>query len=76
MKGIHALQSHASDTEPGIIRNAFFRLYINYGEDCLKHGERREAVQLFLKAWRYKPTSIVPFKKAARSMFSTFKNAR
>jgi len=72
-KGINAIQSYAATTDAEITRTAFFKLYINYGEDCLKHGEKRKAIQNFSRAWRYKPFSIVPFKKTVKSMFSSFK---
>lgn len=68
-KGINAIQTYAADTEPGMIKTAFFKLYINYGEDCLKNGERRNAIQQFSKAWKYKPFSIVPFKKTLKAVF-------
>jgi glycosyltransferase involved in cell wall biosynthesis len=72
-KGISVIQSYAASTDAEIIRTAFFKLYINYGEDCLKNGERKNAVQHFFKAWRYKPYSIIPVKKTMKSMFSSFK---
>lgn len=68
-KGIRAIQMYAKSTDTKIIKDAFYRLYINYGEDCLKKGERKNAVQNFFKAWRYKPYSIIPLKKTVKSMF-------
>jgi glycosyltransferase involved in cell wall biosynthesis len=69
-KGINTIESYAASTDTKIIKSAFFRLYINYGEDCLKNGERKKAIQYFSKAWKYKPFSIVPFKKTLKAMFS------
>jgi len=73
-KGINAIKSYAASTDPDIVRTAFFKLYINYGEDCLKHDERRNAIQNFLRSWKYRPVSIIPIKKTVKSMFSVFKN--
>jgi glycosyltransferase involved in cell wall biosynthesis len=69
-KGINAIRTYAADTEPGLIKTAFFKLYINYGEDCLRNGQRKDAIRHFSKAWRYKPLSFVPLKKTVKAMFN------
>lgn len=54
-------------------RNALFRLYINFGERYLREKKRKEAIGKFLKAWKNKPTSIVPLKKSVKSVLHYFK---
>lgn len=75
-KGIRAIQSYATVTDTKIIKGAFFNLYINYGEDCLKNGERKNAIQHFFRAWIYKPVSIIPLKKIIKLGLSIFKNIK
>lgn len=54
-------------------RNSLFRLYINFGEDCLKHKENKKAVLQFINAWIYKPASIIPFKKMGKTLLRMLK---
>jgi glycosyltransferase involved in cell wall biosynthesis len=56
-----------------IARGSLFRLYINFGEKCLRYKKRRMAVSQFLKAWYNKPFSIVPLKKTGKTVLSYFK---
>lgn len=51
---------------PAIASNALFRLYINYGESCYARKKRTKAMGKLIKAWSYKPFSIVPFKKTMK----------
>lgn len=47
---------------------ALFKLYINFGEKCLKKKLSEKAMRQFLKAWIHKPFSIIPAKKIAKSI--------
>jgi glycosyltransferase involved in cell wall biosynthesis len=51
-------------------RESLFKLYINYGEKCLRKKQRRKAIKNFLKAWANKPVSIIPVKKTAKAVLS------
>ncbi len=53
-----------------LAKDSLFRLYIHFGEDYLKHKERFKAIRHFLKAWKYKPLSIVPIKKTGKAMLN------
>jgi glycosyltransferase involved in cell wall biosynthesis len=72
-KGIEIIQSYKKELPPKIARDALFRLYINFGEDCLLYKERRKAIQHFLNAWKNKPYSIVPLKKTGKAIIQSFK---
>jgi glycosyltransferase involved in cell wall biosynthesis len=73
-QGIELIEEHKKDLPRTISNNAFFKLYINFGESCLKHFEKKEAITKFLKAWKYAPFSIVPLKKIAKALLFTTKN--
>ena len=49
-------------------KNAMFRLHTNFGETCLRYKKKRKALNNFFKAWKYKPVSIIPLKKAAKTL--------
>ena len=53
-----------------IAKDSLFRLYIHFGEDYLKHKESLKAIRHFLKAWKYKPLSIVPLKKTSKAILN------
>ena len=48
--------------------DAMFRLHTNFGESCLRYKKKKKALDNFLKAWKYKPGSILPLKKAAKTV--------
>ena len=52
---------------------ALFKLYINFGETCLKRRLATKAMKNFFKAWANKPLSIIPIKKTAKAVFYFFK---
>ena len=72
-KGIEIIQSYKKDLPAKIARDALFRLYINFGEDCLLYKERRKAIRHFFSAWKNKPYSIVPLKKTGKAIIQSFK---
>jgi glycosyltransferase involved in cell wall biosynthesis len=51
-----------------IARDALFRMYVNYGEDCLRHQKRVKAFSVFFQAWRNKPLSVVGIKKMGKAV--------
>lgn len=60
---------HSRKLIPGsVAREALFKLFINYGETCLQKKYKQKAVMNFLKAWAYKPFSIIAIKKTAKSV--------
>jgi glycosyltransferase involved in cell wall biosynthesis len=54
-------------------RETLFKLYINYGEKCLRKSQNEKAIRNFLKAWMNKPFSIIPVKKTAKVVLSYLK---
>ena len=74
-EGLEIIQSYKGDDllSSKIIRNALFRVYINFGEDCLQHKEHAKAIRNFFNAWRKKPFSIVPLKKGVKAILYYFK---
>lgn len=48
--------------------DAFFRLYINFGESYLLRKKKKRAIQNFFKAWRYKLFSLQPIRKIAKTV--------
>lgn len=69
-EGLELIQSYKDDNllPSKVVRNAFFRLYINFGEDCLQHREQAKAVKHFFYAWTYKFFSVVPVKKIVKAI--------
>lgn len=53
-----------------LVSESLFRLYINFGEDCLQHGERKKAIGQFMNAWKNRPASIVPLKKSIKTILN------
>jgi glycosyltransferase involved in cell wall biosynthesis len=51
-----------------IVRDVLFRSYIHFGEKCLSYKKRGKAINSFLRAWQFKPLSIVPLKKTAKAL--------
>lgn len=56
-----------------IAGDALFRLYIHTGEKYLLFKKNRKAIRCFLKAWKNKPYSIIPFKKLAKTVLFSLK---
>ena len=57
-----------------VARDALFRLYVNYGEDCLRHKKRIKAFQVFFKAWCYYPLRIAGIKKMGKAIVGKISN--
>jgi len=67
-KGITAIEFYQKDIPGNMVKDALFRLYINFGEDCIKHHEKRKAINCFIIAWKNRPFSIIPFKKIMKAL--------
>jgi glycosyltransferase involved in cell wall biosynthesis len=73
-KGLAMIHSYKKDLPSKIVKQALFKLYINFGEDCLLHKERKRAIENFFQAWRNKPFNIVPLKKTSKTVLQWMKN--
>ncbi|MFI5186238.1 MAG: glycosyltransferase [Chitinophagales bacterium] len=73
-QGISMIRLHKRKLPSDIVREALFKLYINFGEDCLLHKERKKAIKKFFNAWLNKPASIVPLKKTAKAVLQALIN--
>jgi heptosyltransferase-2 len=67
-QGIEMIQSHKKKLPSSVVHDALFKLYINFGEDCLLRMKRGAAISKFFHAWKNKPFSIVPFKKMVKAI--------
>jgi len=73
-QGIRMIHDYEKKLPHGIARDALFRLYVNFGEDYLARSEPKHAITKFLLAWRYKPLSLVPFKKTSKAILLSLKS--
>jgi glycosyltransferase involved in cell wall biosynthesis len=67
-EGVELIRSYKDILPHKVTRNALYRLYMNFGEDCLAHKKRSKALKNFLSGWKIKPFSIVSFKKIAKAI--------
>ncbi|MBK7307258.1 MAG: glycosyltransferase family 2 protein [Chitinophagaceae bacterium] len=72
---VDVIQSyHARKLIPALeVRKSLFKLYINYGEKCLRINQRGKAIKNFVRAWTNKPFSIIPVRKTAKAVLSFLK---
>jgi len=73
-EGIRLIRFHEDNLPGRVVRDALFRLHINFGEKCLTYKKRGKAINQFFHAWKYKPLSIVPVKKIGKTILHYFKN--
>src|SRR5204862_7994007 len=64
-QGITMIRLYKKKLPIAITRHALFKLYINFGEDCLLHNEWSKAIKNFFYACKNKPFSIIHFQKTA-----------
>ena len=69
-EGVQLIRDFKDKLPRSLFRSALFKLYINFGEDFLKQEKRKQATLQFLKAWKYKPLSVVPAKKTGKAILS------
>lgn len=67
-EGISLIRENKDLLPKDVYTNALFRLYINFGESCLRSKNKTKALHNFLKAWKFKPLSIVPLKKTGKAI--------
>jgi len=73
-QGISMIQQHKRKLPSRVVHEALFKLYINFGEDCLLNKKRKMAIKKFFYAWLNKPFSIVPFKKTVKAVLQSLIN--
>jgi lipopolysaccharide heptosyltransferase II len=66
-QGISMIRLYKKKLAGSVVHDALFKLYINFGEDCLSHSQQQKAIMKFLLAWKNKPLSIVPAKKTGKA---------
>ncbi|MBC7830039.1 MAG: glycosyltransferase family 2 protein [Chitinophagaceae bacterium] len=71
-EGIEIIRDHKNQLPRKVVRDALFRLYINFGENYLKRQKRTMAISKFIIAWRYHLFSIVPIKKIGKAVLKRF----
>jgi glycosyltransferase involved in cell wall biosynthesis len=76
-EGIELIESYRKkgDLPSAVARASLYKLYINFGEACLRQGKNNKAIARFLQAWRSKPFSIVPSKKIGKAVLNMFRNS-
>jgi len=67
-QGLSMIRLHKKALPRSVVHEALFKLYINFGEDCLSHSQQRSAIGKFLFAWKNRPISIVPAKKISKAI--------
>ena len=72
-KGIDMIRSYRGKLPPAVARNAYFKLYIDYGIKSTRYRKWGKAIRQYFKAWTHKPFSIVPLKKSVRTIICSLK---
>lgn len=72
-QGIELIETYKKKLPGKVAHEALFRLYIDFGEDCLRYKKNKQAFRNFFKAWSSKPYSIVPFKKTGKLIWYLLK---
>jgi glycosyltransferase involved in cell wall biosynthesis len=73
--GIQMIRHFKANLPYRIFADSMFRSHVHFGEKCLEKSKQSKAVINFLQAWRFKPFSIVPLKKIAKSVLHARYNA-
>jgi glycosyltransferase involved in cell wall biosynthesis len=71
--GVELIETYRTKLPSANVRNALFKLYINFGEKSLLYKKYFKALSKFFKSWQYKPFSIVPIKKIAKTCLYSLK---
>lgn len=72
--GLKMIHSYKAALPKKVFTNCLFRSHVNFGEDYLKDSERWRGIQQFLRAWGYKPFSIVPVRKIGKAFVQFLKH--
>ena len=73
-QGVSLIRLYKKKLPASVVREALFKLYINFGEDCLSHKERRKSIKYFFYAWKNRPLTIIPLKKTAKGVLQALIN--
>lgn len=73
-QGVSMIGLYKKELPGSVVHEALFKLYINFGEDCLSHSQRKKAIRKFLLAWKNKPLSIIPAKKMSKAVLQRMIN--
>jgi glycosyltransferase involved in cell wall biosynthesis len=68
--GIDLIKYYKKDLPRAVSNSALLKSHINHGELCLLKKERIKAIREFVRAWRYQPLSVIPFKKIVKALAS------
>ena len=58
---------------PALANNALFKSHINFGEKYIIRRKSMNAINHFIKAWRYNMISIAPLKKTVKAILYAFR---
>ena len=72
-QGVELIRSYRHVLPPALLADSLYRSHLNFGETCLQQHSHAKALRCFLIAWRYKPLSIIPFKKTVKALVAFFK---
>jgi ADP-heptose:LPS heptosyltransferase/glycosyltransferase involved in cell wall biosynthesis len=75
-QGVSMIRVYKKELPLAVVHEALFKLYINFGEDCLSHSQRQKAIKKFFLAWKNKPLSLVPAKKTGKALLQWMINYR
>jgi len=68
--GIDLIKRYKNFIPHNVFTDALLKSHVNYGENCLGRNEKFVAIMEFIRAWKYQPFNIVPFKKIAKTIVS------
>jgi glycosyltransferase involved in cell wall biosynthesis len=55
--------------DPKLVQHSLFVAYIHSGDVLVKNRLRKRSLHLYIKAWEYKPFSIIPMKRIIKCIF-------
>jgi glycosyltransferase involved in cell wall biosynthesis len=68
--GVEMIRQYKNALPKKTYQDSLFRSHLRFGEECLNLWDRRRAIQEFLRAWKYKPWSVIPLKKISKAILS------
>jgi len=72
-EGAAIIRENKDRLPASVATNALFRLYINFGEECLNKRQIKKAIRNFLRSWKYRPLSVIPAKKIGKALVTSLK---
>ncbi len=67
-EGIEMILSYKDSLPGNVVADTLFRSNINFGEKCLRHNMRKQAINSFVSALKQKPFNIMAYKKVAKAI--------